>query len=83
MKGYVEHENTLRDLLTVYFRHKLIFIVVFITIMLTVYVGLELRMPTYQAYVRILASGKMQKDVEYMRQLGSGSLTETQMSLVK
>lgn len=83
MKGYIESESTFRDFLTVIFRHWLVIVLVFLVLMVTVYVGVELRTPTYQAYVKMLVSGTMQKDVEYQRGLGMGSLTATQMTLAK
>jgi capsular exopolysaccharide synthesis family protein len=52
------------------------------TVMVTVFVALELRTPVYEASVKILVSGKMQKDVEVERALGPGSLIATQMQLV-
>jgi len=76
-------EKTLRDVLRVFFRHKLIVITVFITMMVSVYLATELRTPRYEAYVKILVSGKMQKDLEVQRELGPGSLVETQMELLK
>jgi capsular exopolysaccharide synthesis family protein len=52
------------------------------TIMVTVVIAMELRTPLYEATVKILVSGKMQKDVEVQRELGPGSLVLTQMQLV-
>lgn len=74
---------TLRDLLRVIFRHKLVIIACIITIMISVYIGLELRTPVYRAEVRMLVSGKMQRDLTVERSLGPGSLVLTQMSLVR
>jgi capsular exopolysaccharide synthesis family protein len=74
---------TLRDILRVVFRYKLIVITVFMTIMVTVIIGLELRTPLYESRVKILVTGKMPKDVEVQRELGPGSLIETQRVLVK
>lgn len=83
MNSNIESESTFRDVLTVAFRHKFVILLVFFVVMMTVYIGVELRTPTYRAYVKILVSGKMQKDVEYQRELGQGSITKTQMSLVQ
>ncbi len=75
-------EVTLRDLLRVIFRHKLIIVVSFVTVMITVYLGLDLRVPVYRSQVRMLVAGTMQRDVEVARSLGPGSLVLTQMALV-
>lgn len=74
---------TLRDILRVVFRHKIVVITVFMTIMATVIISLELRIPVYESRVKILVTGKMPKDVEVQRELGPGSLVETQRLLVK
>jgi len=58
-------------------------IVVFITVMLSVYVGVQMRTPTYEASVKMLVTGKMPKGLEYQELVGSGSLTTTHMELVK
>lgn len=76
-------ETSIRDLLRVVFRHKLIVVICLITIMIAAYIGLELRTPRYQASVKMLVAGKMQKDLEVERSLGPGSLMATHMSLVK
>lgn len=83
MKAYSESESTFRDLLTVFFRYRLLNTVIFIVVMITVYIGVEFRTPTYSSSVTILVSGKMQKDLDYERELGAGSITETQMELVR
>jgi len=83
LENYNKSETTLRDLLRVVFRHKLVFMLVFIVIMVSVYIGMELRTPLYQARVMILVAGKMQKDIEVERELGPGSIVQTQMVLVR
>jgi capsular exopolysaccharide synthesis family protein len=50
--------------------------------MMSVYTALQFRTPVYQSAVTMLVSGKMQKDLEVERDLGPGSLIETQMQLV-
>lgn len=82
MEKFSSKKMTLRDLLRVIFRHKLIIISCFLIIMIAVYIGLELRTPVYKAAVRILVTGKMQKDLDVERSLGPGHLVLTQMSLV-
>lgn len=82
MKEVSSVEMTLRDVLRIFFRYKLIIISAFLTIMTSVYISMELRTQAYQSSVTILVSGKMQKDLEVQRDLGPGSLIETQMQLV-
>ena len=82
----IEHdskETTLRDILKVFFRHKAVMVVSFIVVLATVMLGLELRTPEYEASVKMLVTGAMQKDLDYERSLGPGSLVGTQMDLVK
>lgn len=81
MKEVSSKEMTLRDVLRIVFRHKLVIIFTFLTVMTSVYIAMELRTPVYQSSVTMLVSGKMQKDVEVERNLGPGSLVETQMQL--
>ncbi len=83
MEHQSKSETTLRDLLRVVFRHKLIFLLVFIVIVPAVYIGMELRTPRYRSQVVMLVAGTMQKDVELQRSLGPGSIVATQMMLVK
>jgi capsular exopolysaccharide synthesis family protein len=83
LQAYSDTELNLRDLLTVLFRYKLLFFVTFVTIIIPVYIMLEMRTPVYNANVTILVAGKMQKDVEVQRDLGPGSLVATQMALVR
>ena len=82
----IEHnskETTLRDIIKVFFRHKIVAVVAFIVILTTVMLGLELRTPRYSASVKMLVTGTMQRDLEVARNLGPGSLVATQMAMVK
>ncbi len=81
MIDHSSKETTLRDILKVLFRHKAIAVITFSTILLSVLLGLELRTPEFSAEVKMLVTGKMQKDVEYQRALGPGSLITTQQYL--
>ena len=83
MDSYSHKELGLRDILRVIFRHKLVIIACLITIMIAVYIGMELRTPVYNSQVSILVTGTMQKDLETARNLGPGSLILTQMELVR
>lgn len=79
---YQVNIESLRDFLRILYKHKLIVLTVFVTVMATIYVGQQMKTPLYQASVKILVTGKMPKDLEYQRSLGPGSITETQMELV-
>ena len=83
MNNYAKKEMTLRDLIKVIFRHKIVILLCLVTIMTSVYVSLDLRVPRYRSQVRMLVSGTMQRDLDVARNLGPGSLVATQMSLVK
>ena len=78
-----QKDMTLRDLIKVIFRHKILILLCFVTIMTSVYISLDLRVPVYSSGVRILVTGTMQRDIDVARNLGPGSLVATQMSLVK
>jgi capsular polysaccharide biosynthesis protein len=74
---------TLREVLTILFRHKILIFTVFLISVITVYVKQELKTPAYLAQVKMLVSGTMQSDLDYRRSLGSGSIINTHMELVK
>jgi capsular polysaccharide biosynthesis protein/Mrp family chromosome partitioning ATPase len=74
--------DSLRDFLRILYKHKLVILIVFVTVMATVYIGQQMKTPRYKASVKMLVTGKMSKDLEYQRSLGPGSLTDTQMELV-
>jgi capsular exopolysaccharide synthesis family protein len=69
--------------LTILFRHKVLFIAIISISVVAAYVNHELKTPTYSAQVKILVAGKMQSNLEYRRELGPGSIISTQMQLVK
>ena len=83
MNDYAKKDMTLRDIIKVIFRHKLVIITCFITIITSVYISLELRVPVYHSSVKILVSGAMQRDLDVSRNLGPGKLIATQMTLVR
>lgn len=82
MEDFSQKELTLRDILRVVFRHKIILVLSFVVVMTSVYVALDLRTPVYESEVKILVAGKMQRDLQVERSLGPGSEVSTQMSLV-
>ncbi len=81
MKPNLE-ENTLRDYLTIVFRHKTLIITTFLTIMICAIVGLELKTPVYQAQVKMLISAEKQTLSPYYREMESyrvGDLTQSEI----
>ena len=52
--------NTLRDYLMIIFRHKTVIITTFVTVMISVIIGLELKTPFYVAQVKMLISAEKQ-----------------------
>lgn len=73
--------STLRDYLRVVFRHKAVIITAFITVIISVFVGLELRTPVYEAQVKILVSAQKQIDSPYYS--GFGSYRQSEASLTQ
>ncbi|RKY68004.1 MAG: lipopolysaccharide biosynthesis protein [Candidatus Latescibacterota bacterium] len=77
---------TLRDYFRVLFRQKAVIITAFITVILTVFVGLKLRTPVYEARVKLLISAEKQVEAPYYRDLLGTRYTElvlTQSEIVK
>lgn len=62
-------EFTMRDYIKVLFRQKWVIIVTFVTVMVTVSVGLLLRTPVYDATVKLLVTGEKQAMSPYYREL--------------
>jgi capsular polysaccharide biosynthesis protein len=82
------YETTLRDYLRVIFRQKAVIITAFITVMVTVTIGLMLKTPVYESQVKMLISGQKQVESSYYRDLmrdGSfrSDVTLTQSEIVK
>jgi len=73
--------STLQDYLRVVFRHKAVIITTFITVIISVFIGLELRTPVYEAQVKILVSAQKQIDSPYYR--GFGSYEQSEASLTQ
>ena len=79
-------ETTLRDYTRVLFRHKAVIITTFITVMATVFIGLKLKTPVYEASVKMLISAKKQVEATYYRELAASRNAEiviTQSDIVK
>lgn len=73
---------TLRDYLTIIFRRKAVIITAFLTIMICVIIGLELKTSVYQAQVKILVSGEKQISSPYYQIGGSSQVSLTQSEIV-
>ncbi|MBI5056337.1 MAG: polysaccharide biosynthesis tyrosine autokinase [Nitrospirae bacterium] len=76
---------TLRDYLKVLFRHKLIFVIIPIAIMIPVYIGLQFQTPMYQATVKMYVKAQKETESQYYRFIASSqkSLTDEHSELVK
>ena len=61
--------NTLRDYLTIIFRHKTVILTTFVTVMISVIIRLELKTPSYIAQVKMLITAQKQIDSPYYRYL--------------
>ncbi len=64
-----EQTSTLRDFLKVLFRQKTTVITSFITVVLTVAVGLVFQTPVYEGRVKLLVSAQKQVDSPYYREI--------------
>ena len=64
-------ETTLRDYIRVLFRQKAVIITAFVTVMVTVTIGLILMTPVYEAQVKLLVSGEKTIISPYQMQLMS------------
>lgn len=73
--------STLRDYLRVVFRHKTVIITAFITVIISVFFGMELMTPVYEAQVKILVSAQKQIDSPYYR--GFGAYEQSEASLTQ
>ncbi|GAB4533972.1 MAG: hypothetical protein Fur0020_00130 [Thermodesulfovibrionia bacterium] len=73
---------SLRDFLRVVYKYRFLTLAILITVMVSIYIGMQMITPTYQASVKMLVTGKMPKDIEYERSLGQGSLISTHMNMV-
>jgi capsular polysaccharide biosynthesis protein len=69
MESLRQQETTLRDYIRVLFRQRAVIITTFITVMLTVFIGLMLKTPIYEAQVKMLISAEKQIESPYYREL--------------
>ncbi|MFH1692081.1 MAG: Wzz/FepE/Etk N-terminal domain-containing protein, partial [Candidatus Omnitrophota bacterium] len=75
-----QYEMTLRDYLRVLFRQKAVILAVFITVMITVFIGLKLKTPVYEAQVKMLISAEKQVESPYYRDLTGGRSMEAALT---
>jgi uncharacterized protein involved in exopolysaccharide biosynthesis len=78
--------NTIRDYISIVFRRKGVIISVFLIMMLTVFIGLQLRTPIYDAKVKMLILATKQIDSPYYKSNPSSHYTEmtsTQSEIVR
>jgi len=71
--------STLRDYLTIIFRHKAVIIMAFLTIMICVIIGSELKTPVYQAQVKMLVSAEKQTSSPYYTNIRQVSLNQSEI----
>jgi len=71
MKNHSNHseEPTMRDYLRVIFRQKAVILVCLFSVMMTVYIGLKMNTPVYEAEVKMLISAEKQIDSPYYKQM--------------
>lgn len=74
--------STPRDYLRILFRHKTVIIITLIAIMVTTYIGLELKTPVYEAHVKMLISAQKQIDSPYYKDLSS-AYRDTKIALTQ
>src|SRR4030067_1267842 len=78
-----KQQSTLRDYLKVIFRHKSVVILIFITIMISTFIGLELNTPVYEANVKMLVTAVKEVESPYYKEFfsGTGVVTQTQVQI--
>ncbi len=85
-ENQIQHTQTPRDYIRVFFRHKAVLITCYITVMATVFIGLKLRTPVYEAQVKMLISAEKQVESPYYRDImgvRSEQIALTQSEIVK
>ncbi len=74
----------LRDYLRIFYRHKIFFIIIPISLMLPLYLGFKLATPAYVAEVKMFVKAQKKTEAEYYRATsGSQSVTSEHIELVK
>lgn len=75
-------DNTFRDYLRVVFRHKILFLVIPIAILLPTYVSLQLKTPVYRASVKMYVKAAKETEADYYQGMFSGNLVQDHAELV-
>jgi capsular exopolysaccharide synthesis family protein len=83
MEFNTSRETTLRDYLRVVFRHKIIFFILPLAIMIPVYISLEFKTPVYESSVKMYIKGQKQTPVDYYSGVFPRNITEEHAQLVK
>ncbi len=65
----MDNNATLRDYMRVLFKRKMIIIIFFFSVMISVYVGLQFKTPVYEAKVKMLVSGEQKGAAIYYNDL--------------
>lgn len=73
-------EGTLRDYLVVIFRRKSVMITTFITVMICVVFGLELKTPVYEAGVKMLVTAKKQTASPFYKDMTAYQQTQASVT---
>jgi len=76
----VFNEQTTRDYLRVVFRQKSVIIACFITVMVTVLIGLQFKTPVYESSVKMLISAEKSIDSPYYREINAGYKSEATLT---
>jgi capsular exopolysaccharide synthesis family protein len=78
------NRTTFRDYIRIIFRHKFVVIVTFLTVMITVYVGLKLQTSVYEAQTKILISGAKETGAIYYSKMkvDDEEIANTQSAIV-
>lgn len=78
----VLEDNTFRDYLRVVFRHKILFLVIPIAILLPTYASLQLKTPVYRASVKMFVKAAKETESNYYQGMLSGNLVQDHAELV-
>lgn len=73
-------ENTLRDYLSVIFRRKSVIMTTFITVMISVVLGLELKTPVYEAGVKMLITARKQTTSPFYKDMAGYQQTQASIT---
>ena len=86
MENNLEEKNsTLRDCLIVIFKRSTAIITVILTVMITAFIGVQFKTPSYESRVKMFILAKKQIDSPYYREIAdyrSGETTLTQSGIV-